>query len=169
MLFDYIDVDKVRKTVFYALLLLALLFVQNQFGPRMKILGVVPFFIPAAAVCAGVLEGGTRGAVFGLFVGILTDMSYGSGVLFTVLFPILAFLTGLVTEFFVNRRFFAYFLLSIPALLLTAFFQMFRILLLDPGSLRALAETALVQTLWSLPFAALIYLPFKALAAYEGD
>ena len=170
MLFDFFDIYKMRKLVLYTLLLLVLLFFQNSVCSRIRIWGVSAMFMPAAAVCIGLLESGMKGAAFGLVAGIFCDIAYPESVLlFTILLPILGFLAGMIAEFFINRRFFAYIVLSVPALLITAFCQMFRLLVFTETGLFALLPTALLQVWWSLPLAILLYFPCKALAAFAKE
>ena len=65
--------------------------------------------VPAAVVAVGMFEGASWGAIFGLVLGIFADMDYVENtVMFTLLLPALAFFAGFVSQFFINRRFFAY-------------------------------------------------------------
>ena len=92
-------------------------------------------------------------------MGIFTDMfTPGTVITYTVLFPVLAFGVGILAQFFVNRRFMGFMLLALAALLLTAAVQTLIISVKSAGSLSAL-ETAILQTLWSLPVSALVYIP----------
>ena len=70
----------------------------------------------------------------------------------------IAFIVGMLAQFFVNRRFMGFMLLALAALLLTALVQTTIVALKSAGSFSAI-WTALLQTLWSLPFAALVYFP----------
>ena len=97
--------------------------------------------------------------VFALAMGLFADMSYiESTVGFTLLFPALAFGAGFVAQFFINRRFFGYMAASAGALLITSLMQMLWVLLGDRWD-PSMLTTALLQTLWSLPLAALLYFP----------
>lgn len=148
-----------RRVLLYALYLFLALVFQTMVLTYIRPLGVCPFVLPAAAVAVGMFEGGTWGAVFGLVLGIFTDMVFvESTVTFTLLFPALAFATGFVSQFFINRRFFGYMLAAACGLLITALVQMLKVWAADTASLSMLG-TALLQTLWSLPPAALAYFP----------
>lgn len=148
-----------RRILLYALYLFLALVFQTMVLTYIRPLGVCPFVLPAAAVAVGMFEGGTWGAVFGLVLGIFTDMVYvESTVTFTLLFPALAFATGFVSQFFINRRFFGFMLAAACALLITALVQMVKVWAADVGSMSMLG-TVLLQTLWSLPPAALAYFP----------
>ena len=115
--------------------------------------------LPAVAVAVGMFEGATWGSIFSLVMGIFADMAFVENtVTFTVLFPVLAFVSGFVSQFFINRRFFAFMGVALAALLATGLVQMLRTAAMDVFSL-SMIPTVLLQTLWSLPFAVLAYLP----------
>ena len=148
-----------RRVLLYALYMFLALVLQTMVLTYIRPLGVCPFVLPAAAVAVGMFEGGTWGAVFGLVLGIFTDMVFvESTVTFTLLFPALAFATGFVSQFFINRRFPGFMLAAAGALLITALVQMLKVWASDAGS-PVMLGTVLLQTLWSLPPAALAYFP----------
>lgn len=148
-----------RRLLLYALYLFLVLVFQNMALTQIRPLGVCPFMLPAAVVAVGMFEGASWGAVFGLFMGIFADMFYvESTVGFTLLFPAIAFAVGFVSQFFINRRFFAFMVASCAALLVTGVAQMLRVLVLEGWSF-ALLSTAILQTLWSLLPAVLAYFP----------
>ena len=148
-----------RRVLLYGIYLFLALVLQTMVLTYIRPLGVCPFVLPAAAVAVGMFEGGVWGAVFGLVLGIFTDMVFvESTVTFTLLFPALAFATGFISQFFVNRRFPGFMLAAAAALLITALVQMLKVWAADTGS-PVMIGTVLLQTLWSLPPAALAYFP----------
>ena len=148
-----------KRVLRYALFLFLSLLAQTMVLNRFRILGVCPLVLPAVAVAVGMFEGATWGAVFSLVMGIFADMAFVENtVTFTVLFPTLAFVSGFVSQFFINRRFFAFMGVALAALLATGLVQMLRTAAMDVFSL-SMIPTVLLQTLWSLPFAVLAYLP----------
>lgn len=159
MLADLINFDKVRRAIAYAAYILVVLLFQNLFFAEITVLGVRAMFVPAVIVAVGMYEGGVWGAVFGLLTGIFCDMSLGNTALFTALLPVVGFFSGMLFERAVNRSFFAYMCVSLAALVFIGFGQMFRLLVFLGQSPLALFRTLLFQTLWSLPPAALVYLP----------
>ena len=138
--------------MWYAVFLLLTLVLQNMVFPQIRPLGVCPMVLPAAVVAVGMFEGASWGAIFG-------DMDYVENtVMFTLLLPALAFFAGFVSQFFINRRFFAYMGAAFAACLITAVVQMVGTAASDGWSTSMLVTVAL-QTLWSLPPAVLVYFP----------
>lgn len=165
MIYDLINLDKLRRAVIYGLFMLVVMFFQTTVFASIAPLGVRALFLPVAAVAVGMFEGAVWGGVFGLFLGLLGDIAYVENtVLFTVLFPILGYLSGFIADRFVNKRFFSFFFVCLIALLITAFCQMFRLLVFYGADPLPLIKTALLQTLWSLPFTVPLYLPCRALS-----
>lgn len=148
-----------RRLLLYALYLFLVLVFQTMVLTQLRPLGVCPFILPAAAVAVGMFEGASWGAVFGLVLGIFTDMAYVESTIgYTLLFPAIAFAVGFVSQFFINRRFFAFMVATCAALLITGVFQMVKVLVSEGWSF-SLLYTVILQTVWSLVPAVLAYLP----------
>lgn len=156
---DIIAKINFKRILRYALYMFLALVAQNMLFTQVRIFGVCPMVLPAVAIAVGMFEGVSWGAVFGLIMGIFADMAFVENtVTFTVLFPVLAFASGFVSQFFINRRFFAFMGAAFAGLLATALVQMLKTFASD-GWAASLLVTALMQTLWSLPPAVLAYFP----------
>lgn len=163
MVWDLINREKLRRALLYLLYMAVCLLAQDSIFANFRLFGKNMFFLPAAVVAVGMFEDGVWGAVFGLALGFLTDISYDYTALFVAVFPVLGFFAGVLSRWYVNRRFFAYMLISTAAGIISAFAQMLG-LMLAGHELGAMLWTALIQVVWSLPMAAALYFPCKAIA-----
>ena len=168
MLLDTINIEKVRRAIVYFGVMLIVLLVQNDILSHIAVFGVHALIAPIAVVAVGFFEGGLWGGVFGLFLGMFSDMNLNDApVLLTVVFPIIGFLSGSLAVLFVNKRFFSFFFVCLAALVLTAVCQMFRFVAIANTNLLPVLATAGLQTLWSLPFTFAIYYPCRRLSGVD--
>ena len=164
---DRAEKINVGKVLRYAVYLLVLLAMQNILFTQLRIIGVCPMFLPAAAVAMGMFEGATWGPLFSLVLGIFADMAFVENtIFFTLAFPAISFASAFVSNFFINRRFFAYMGAAILGLLITAGGQLLKTAASDTYTL-VMVTTALLQTAWSIPFAVLAYFPPARLSRLE--
>lgn|GEM_PF-716980 len=162
MLNRLIEWEKIRTFLEYAVYLILAMLLQNLLFSRMSIFGVKGFILPAAAVAAGMYLGGVRGAVFGIFLGIFADLSYtDSTVTYTVLFSAIGFGTGLASEFYINKSFFVFMLMSVAAILLTGLVQLLVAVIGSGAEIIAGFMTVLLQTALSILPVMLLYLPYR--------
>lgn len=162
---ELINIEKVRKAILYLLFGLVCLWVQTMVLSRVRLLGVSPFFIPALAVAIGMFEDGVWGGAFGVVLGAYCDLCFtDSTVLFLILFAVLGFVAGMLTRYFINRRFFSYLVLAVPALLLTAGCQILPLLVFRGDAPGPLFGVAALQCLTALPFAAAAYAAVRRIA-----
>lgn len=159
-----------RKLLKYALYLFLALLLQNMLLGGVRIAGVCPLVLPAAAVALGMFEGPVWGVLLSIVLGIFGDMAYVENtILFTLLFPLLSFAASFVTRFFINRRFFAFMGAAAAAYVITGLVQMMHVSASDSFSLTMLG-TVILQALWALPFAPLAYFPVSRwMAKPAGD
>lgn len=168
MLLSLIDLAKVRKAIIFAGVLLATLLLQNIILSRIEIFGVKAMIIPITVAAIGFFGGGVWGGVFGIFAGLATDMGLNaSSIMMTVLFPVLGFFAGALPMFFMSRRLSSFIIISLGALVLTGFCQMFRYLMFTDTSAGPLFLTVALQTLWSVPFIFAIYYPCRAFSKLD--
>ena len=153
---DRIDFGKVAKYTVYMLLCLIL---QNIIFTQLRLFDVCPMVLPAVAVAMGMFEGAIWGPLFSLVLGIFADMAFVENtIFFTLVFPAISFAAAFVSNFFINRRFFAYMGAAVFGLLITAAGQLLKTAASDSFSM-IMVTTAVLQTIWSLPFAVLAYYP----------
>ncbi len=162
MLRDLIDREKLRRIALYLIYILVAEFFQDNIFSAITLFGVKMFFMPAVVVAIGAFEGGVWGAALGLVAGYLCDISYVNVALFTALFPVIGFFAGVLSRWFVNASLFAYLIMCLAAFAATAFFQVLG-LAFSGNALAPMLWTALVQILWSLPMAAALYFPCRAI------
>lgn len=152
--FEKIDFGRYLR---YGLFVFLTLTAQNMLLGNLRIMGVCPMVLPAAAAALGMFEGATFGPVFALIMGLFADMAYvETKIFYTLLLPALALGAAFVSEFFINRRFFAFMGVSLIVLLICGVLQMLKTLAADAFSMDMLTVVAL-QTIWSLPFSGLTY------------
>lgn len=143
----------------YAVYLLVVLIFQNILFTELRLFGVCPMVLPAVAVAVGMFEGATWGPLFSMLLGIFSDMAYVENtVFFTLMLPAISFFAAFISNYLINRRFFAYMGAASLGLLITAGGQLLKTAASDSFSM-VMVTTALLQSLWSLPFAVLAYFP----------
>ena len=155
-LFEKINIHRVLR---YALFMLLTLMAQNMILSHFRLFSSCPMVLPAVAVAVGMFEGATLGPLFSLIMGVFADMSFVEHtIFFALVLPALSFAAAFVSQFFINRRFFAFMGITLAALFITAVLQMLKTLAGDTWS-GAMLSTVIIQTLWSLPFSAVAYFP----------
>jgi hypothetical protein len=146
------------KGLRYAVFLLLLYILQGLVFSHFKIFGYVPMLFSTAVVGVALYDTLTTAATFGLFAGILCDVSANeTAALFTVLFTVLAVVVKLLSESVLTRSPVTFCAASLAALLLCAFVQMFYLLFFVGADGDSLMKTAGAQTLISLIFLLPIY------------
>lgn len=155
-LYEKIDL---QRGIRYGLYIFLTLTAQNMLLGSLRIAGVCPTVLPAAAAAMGMFEGATFGPVFALIMGLFADMAYVENkIFFTLLLPGLSMLSAFISQFYINRRFFAFMGVSVLMLLITGTLQVLKTLAADGFSTDMLTVAA-IQTIWSLPFCAVTYFP----------
>jgi len=170
MLADVISIEKVKRAVFYALLMAAAHMGQTLMFSRISIIGVRPMFIPVFVVAVGIFEGGLGGGIYGLFTGLFLDMAFAeTTVLFTMLFPLIGFFSGMFSYFFINKRFFSYVCISLVFLVLTAVIQAAGLVFFWGADPLKVLSVAGMQVLLSVPFMPAAYFPVKKQAVVKDE
>lgn len=146
----------------YAVYLLIAMLLQGLLFSRLSIFGVKGFILPAAAVGAGMYLGGVRGAVFGLCLGVFSDFAFTDSVfLYTIVFSLIGFGAGFASEFYINKSFLVFMVMSVAAILLTGLAQLLSAVIFGGAELLEGLLTVLLQTVLSVLPAMLLFLPFR--------
>ena len=156
---DLLEKLDFRRYLRYGIFILVTLTAQNMVLGSLRIIGVCPLVLPAAAAAMGMFEGATFGPIFSLIMGLFADMAFiENKIFFTLLLPALSLASAFVSQFFINRRFFAFMGVSLIVLLITGTLQMLKTLAMDSWAW-SMIPTVLLQTVWSMPPAVLAYFP----------
>ena len=165
MFLDLFDLKRVKRVALYIGIIVVVQIFQNLLFSRVELWGAKALLTPSLVVAVGMLEGGVTGGYLGLLAGFFLDMSFTeNAILFTVLFTVIGFFSGYVSEYYVNKRLFAYLFIAAAALLITSLCQGVRTLVFYKAELAAIAAAALSQFIWSLPFSIPVYLLCSAVA-----
>ena len=168
MLLDLINLSKLRRAIVYALLFLVLFVLQDLVISHMRIQGVRALLLPAAVTAVGLLDGGEWGGFTGLAAGFFCDRGYSEqSVMFTILFAAIGFFCGVLGKYMLRKGFVSYMVLSLIALAVITFCQMFRFLFFTDTDPAAVYRIGLIQLAYSLAWAVPIYFPCRTIASRE--
>lgn len=168
MVYDLINLHKIRRILLYALCLLLALLLQQTVLSRVSLLGVKAMILPVLLTAVGLFEGGWWGGLFGLAAGVVCDVtSSDTRLLYTLLYALIGFLAGYLGEELINRRFVSYMVLAALSLLLSAAVRVLPMWIYWGAPLPALLRTGALEAAWSLPFAVPAYFACKAIARRE--
>lgn len=163
--FELVNLEKVRKAILYFIVIAVTLWLQTSVFSRLTILGVKPMFLPAVASAIGLWEGGVWGCMLGLLAGFWGDMAFaGSRVLFLILCAVYGFVSGVLSDYLINRRFVSFMMLNALLGLVTAMCQILPLWIFQGNALPPLLRIGLLQALISLPFAMPVYLAVKKIS-----
>ena len=158
-----------RRTVVVSVLLHALLLVtvyvfQSMIFPYMRLTGLVPLLLPIVGTGVAICEGRLAGGLFGIFAGILCDVSFNEPAgAFTVLLTFTGLIIGTMADSFVTRRFVTFFISCAIVLSVAAFVQIFPLMYRVGMPFQPLMSTAIGQTAYSLIFTVPIWFFVRAL------
>ncbi len=141
------------KALILAPYLIILYLLQSTVFTRVELLGVKPLILPVAAAGIAFFCGRVEGGVFGLFAGILTDLSYNQlTVQFTLLLTLLGILVGLLADTVLVQGFPSCLLSCALVLVIISAYQVLSLVVLDGAPIALSAAVGLRQTLYSLIF-----------------
>ena len=135
MLWDLINWQKLKRALLYAIYMALVLLVQDALFSHISILGREGHARAGRRRGSGHVRGRRSGGRCSPWRwASLADMSYGNTALFVALFPCIGFVSGALSRWLVNRRFFAYLCMALFFLALTALFQMAELLLMGQNA-----------------------------------
>lgn len=155
--------DFIVKLLFRILLLLSVYILQAMVFPYLPLWGVKPLLLPMVVVGVALFEGSRTGGIFGIFAGMLCDISYNQPtVMFTIVLTGVGLLVGFLSDTVLTRGFPSFLLCCVLALFASAFFQVFNLLFYNMVTMDAVLNTILYQTLYSIFFALPMYYAVRA-------
>jgi len=164
MFFDIVNLKKIRKAIVYLAVIIITVGFQTLVMSRISVFGAKAMIVPALVVAIGMFEGGVWGGMLGIVTGVLLDDALSSSAItFTVLMPVVGFLSGFLSELCINRKLVPCIVLCAAAFLAAAVCQALPLWLSGVARISALLPVVGLQTLYSLPFAPPAFLVCKAL------
>jgi len=139
---------------------------QGVVFPFMRLNGLVPLLLPIAGTGIALYEGRYTGGIAGLFAGILCDVSFNQPAgIFTVFLTLTGLIVGTLADTVILRGFVTYFISCSVVLVISAFVQMFPLIISSYQSIPVylLLSIAIQQTIYSLIFALPIWFFIRAL------
>ena len=165
LLFDLIEINKLKRAVVYVFFLIISMWLQTMIFARISFFGAKVMFIPIVVASIAAMEGGVWGVAFGVAAGLALDMStLSSTVLFLVLCAIIGFGCGVLMDYYLNRRFVSFLILSAIVCVLTAICQIIPVWIFKGARLGDLVPIAALQAVLSVPFAVPAYFAAKRIA-----
>ena len=156
--------ETVLNIVYHGIFLLVLYILQAAVLPWIGS-GAVPLLLVVAAAGLSHFADSGRGAIIGLFCGILCDLSLGRAtIVCTVALSVIGLVLGYLGETIFSRRFPSYMLCCLAALIAVSFIQMFSLLFFEKVSPMPLVMTAAMQIVTSMVFAVIMYPAVKKLS-----
>ena len=150
--------------VVHILFVIIIYIFQSMVFTYIPIDGIVPVLLPIAVVGIAMFEGSSSGGGYGLFAGMLCDVSFNQPVIImTVVLTLVGIFVGILSETIMSPGFPTFFLCCLAALILTSFVSMFSLLFFSGVDMSALLKVGLKQILYSMIFIVPIYFFVRAL------
>ncbi len=144
------------KWVLYTAAVFVLSCLQYLVFNRVRIMGTTPFLYPALAALVPMFEGKRQGPVFSLLLGLVCDLLLPGPFpgFFCIDFTLVALLSAAVGEGLIAPGFFAGIVVSAMGLILTGVLRVLLHVLSGGGFAALMCQTALYETILTLPAAA---------------
>ena len=160
---------RVIKVILYAVILIISYLLQAMAFVRTGLFGIRPLVLPTAVVSVAVFEGSEKGSLFGLFAGMLCDLSMAQPMIeFTLILTLVGAGVGLLADKLLSRGFPTYVICSVAALAAASAVQTIGAILFSNASGADAFYVAWRQTLCSLIFVWPLYYPARAIAKSQA-
>ena len=160
--------ELLRKWTAYGLAFILVWLAERALLGRWPVLGVTPVLMPIASVAVAFLEGPIAGAGFGIAAGVVCTAAYfGSHGGMCLFLSVMGAAVGLATQYGLSQNAAGHLICSAGVLVLRDLGGIL-VRLLRGQSAGALFATAGKEIFWSLCFAPLIYLLFRAVHRRVG-
>ncbi len=157
------------KALILAPYLILLYILQSTVFTRLTLMGEKPLLLPMAVAGIALFLGRVDGGVFGLFAGMLTDLSYNQAtVQFTLLLTLMGIFLGILSDTVLVQGFPSFLVSSVLELLLISAFQALSLVVLRGAPLSVTAAVGLRQSVYSLIFAIPVYYVSRFLCRVMG-
>lgn len=135
---------------------------QGFFLQHLSLLGVFPFLFPVLVAVLATHEGPVAGAVYGLALGILCDLTVAAPIpcFYTLIFPLAGLFSGLISQSLLSAGFLCSLASSAVSFLLTDGFHCLLLLLTGKGSFQAALLLMVRETGVTLLFVLPVFLLF---------
>ncbi len=146
------------KVLILAPYLILLYILQSTVFTHLTLFGAKPLILPLAVVGVALYGGHAEGGVFGLFAGMLMDLSYNQPTVeFTLILTLTGLVLGILSDTALVQGFPSFLVSAVLALLLCSAWQLLALAVLKGAPVAVIAGIALRQSLCSLVFAVPLY------------
>ena len=161
--------DRIIQWTAYGIALLLVAAAERLLLSQLPVYGVTPILLPLTLSACAVLEGPQAGAGFGIAVGTLMSAAAGGGFWRLAVCSAAGFLCGLLVRYVLPLPFAGHLLCSAAILAIRMVWCLSIHLIADAAPLAVLLRVAFPEFLWSLVFAAPIYLLFRFICTHWGS
>jgi len=161
-----VDRKAIKKWLLYSGLGLAAMLLQEHLFSRLRVFNVHPMLGGVLTSVVALFEGGTGGAVAGLFMGIMQDASVaGIEGFYSIVYMVCGMAAGMICEYMFRRSLLTAFLWSLIITSITTllYFLLF-FLFTGKAGISALWLTALPEILYSAFMTPIVYFPARFIA-----
>ncbi|MDR2531112.1 MAG: hypothetical protein LBC65_06195 [Oscillospiraceae bacterium] len=148
--------EKLIRTLRRVLVLLVLYFAQNALA-WVRIAGAAPLLLVSGAIALVMLCDGEWSAAWGLFAGILCDISTGGRAFYTLVLMILGLAMGMLVQFYLARTAVTFMLGAIAANAVVVALQLVPMCVFRSIPLKVVAATAIAQLVYAVVLALPVY------------